>query len=209
MYKNKAYNLFIIIVGLTFIILSGCAAPGQKFIDINYYRTLDEAVTQQNRGQKIGVALFKDLRSGMGEGYVGYRVLNDKIRETFMVNGLDLGSSLQKAFLSYYEKNGFEAVPIAAWDVSPQGVRDAPEEFKQIIAGNINEFECRAEKKGVITEMVLDINITVYAGAPGGNILNAIPVSLKLERTEISFTPQKLEHFINLAVEDVMKKIQN
>jgi len=36
--------------------------------------------------------------------------------------------------------------------------------------------------------------------------LKTIPVSLTLERTEMTFTPEKLEHFVNQSMEEVIQK---
>jgi len=36
--------------------------------------------------------------------------------------------------------------------------------------------------------------------------LRTIPVALTLERTEITFTPQKLEQFVNQSLEEVIQK---
>lgn len=197
---------FVFLAGLIFLIIAGCATPGQKFIDIDYYRSHDASETDPNKGRKIGIATFKDSRTDAGEGYVGYRILNDNSRETYLVNGLDLGTSLQKAFLSYYKRHGFETAPIKPWEFSQEGAKKAINDFDLIIGGSINKFECQAKKKGFVTEMTLDIDITLYAGSADTNTRKKIPLALIVERTEVNFSLQKFEHFVNLAVEDMMNK---
>ena len=74
------------------------------------------------------------------------------------------------------------------------------------MAGKINKFECRAKKKGGRTDMTLDIDLTLYFGIAEKNTLKTIPVSLTLEKTEFTFTREKLEGFINQALEEVIQK---
>jgi hypothetical protein len=85
-------------------------------------------------------------------------------------------------------------------------VKAASSNFKQIMSGKINKFECRAEKKGGRTDMTLEIDLTLYLGIAEENTLKTIPVSLTLEKTEFTFTREKLEQFINQALEEVIQK---
>ncbi|NOX33774.1 MAG: hypothetical protein GXP56_08540 [Deltaproteobacteria bacterium] len=191
----------LIFLGFILVFFSGCATPGQKFIDITYLA--DHAGTQTGR---IGIAPFKDKRTGMGEGYIGYRTLLDNSQETYFVKGLDLAATLTKTIRTYFEKNGFETTAIDPWELTPDGVIKASGGFKQIVTGTINKFECRAEKKGATTDMVLDIDLTIYLGMADKNALKTIPVSLTLERTEFTFTREKLERFVNQALKEVIQK---
>lgn len=54
--------------------------------------------------------------------------------------------------------------------------------------------------------MTLDIDLTLYLGIADKNTLKTIPVSLTLEKTEFTFTREKLEQFINQALEEVIQK---
>nr|NJM02054.1 hypothetical protein [Desulfobacula sp.] len=194
--KKQGWVLFI------FLVLLGCATPGQKFIDISY--TADHEKTQTG---SMGLAPFKDNRADRNGGYVGYRVLMDRSQETYFVQGMNLADTLNKAVGDYFEQTGFEVIPMAPWELSPNGVKDSLGGLKQIVAGQINKFECRAKKKGATTDMVLDIDLTLFIGkAANGNELKTIPVSLTLERTEMTFTPGKLEHFVNQSMEEVIQK---
>jgi hypothetical protein len=188
-------------LGFILIFFWGCATPGQKFIDIDYFA--DHEKTQTGR---IGIAPFQDNRVKMGPGYIGYRVLNDSSRETYFVKGLNLADTLTGIVGRYFEKNGFETSPLDPWELTPDGVGEASRGFKQIVSGKINQFECRAKKKGAVTDMVLDIDLTLYLGIADKNTLKTIPVSLTLERTELTFTREKLQHFINQALEEILQK---
>ncbi|MCD4718782.1 MAG: hypothetical protein K8S13_02845 [Desulfobacula sp.] len=191
----------LIFLGFIFILFWGCATPGQKFIDITY---LADHEKKQTGG--IGIAPFQDNRTDMGEGYIGYRILLDNSQETYLVKGLNLADTLTRIIGIYFEKNGFTTTPIDPWDLTPDGVMKASKGFKHILAGTINRFECRAKKKGGVTDMILDIDLTLYLGITDKNVLKTIPVSFTLERTELVFTREKLEQFVNPALKEVIQK---
>jgi hypothetical protein len=182
------------------IIFSGCALPGHQFININYLGNHEKI-----HSGTIGVADFSDLRAGMGQGYVGYRVLLDKSQETYMVQGLNLADTLKTAVMHYYDQNGFTTTSIEPWDLTPDGVKKASKGFNKILTGKINKFECRAKKRGGRTDMILDINLILYLGI-ADNTLKTIPVSFILERTEFTFNQKKLEQFINQALGEIIQK---
>ncbi len=54
--------------------------------------------------------------------------------------------------------------------------------------------------------MVLDIDLTIFLGIADKNALKTIPVSLTIERTELTFSPEKLEQFVNQALKEVIQK---
>jgi hypothetical protein len=195
--KKSSFFLYTII----FLILSGCATPGQKFIDISYL-----AEHEASMSGTIGISTFKDLRKDAGDGYIGYRILMDNSQETYFVNGMNLGQTLSDTVLSYTTKKGFATSKIDEWEASPDGVAAAIKGFNQIIGGSINTFECRAIKKGAITDMILVIDLTLYTGIPDKNTLKTIPVTFSLERTEFTFTKEKLQQFVNESIEDVIQK---
>lgn len=191
----------LIFFGIIVILLGGCATAGQKFIEISYLT--DHKKTQTGL---IGITAFQDKRPDMGDGYIGYRILLDNSQETYLVKGLNLADTMTRIVGVYFEKNGFETTPVDRWKLTPNGALVASKGYKQIITGKINQFECRAEKKGATTDMVLNIDLTLYLGISDINALKTIPVSLTLERTELTFTPEKLEHFINQALAEVIQK---
>ncbi|MCK5163432.1 MAG: hypothetical protein KAQ72_06930 [Desulfobacula sp.] len=191
----------LILLGFILILFWGCATPGQKFIDITYL-----AHHEKTQKGEIGITPFQDKRSDMGQGYIGYRVLLDNSQETYLVKGLNLADTLTRIIKIYFEKNGFSTTPVDPWELTPDGVVKASKGFKQIVAGTINRFECRAKKKGGTTDMILDIDLTLYLGIADKNALKTIPVCLTLERTELIFTREKLEQFVNQALEEVIQK---
>ncbi len=197
-YMKKQIIILLISV---MMMLGGCATSGQQFIDIKY-----SGSHEKSKIGKIGVAPFSDMRTGMGEGYLGYRILLDKSQETYMVKGMDLAGALKKAVMDYYNQNGFTAASIRPWNLSPEDIEVSSEDCKQIVAGTINQFECRAWKKGGWTEMMLDIDLTLYIGLADSNTLKTIPVSFTMEKTEFTFNREKLELFINQALEEVIQK---
>jgi hypothetical protein len=184
-----------------FMLLISCATPGQKYIDIAFQGDTSAAKTGT-----IGIAPFMDKRSDMDPGYVGYRILMDNSQETYFVNGMNLSETLKRTVTDYFSDMGYTVSPIDPWDAHPAGVKQAPQEFQQVLSGQINQFECRARKKGPATEMVLDIDLTFYLGIIETSAVKTIPVSLTLERTELSFSLEKLEQFINQSLAEVMKK---
>lgn len=191
----------LILTGFILIFLLGCATPGQKFIDITYL-----AHHEKTHEGLIGIAPFQDTRQDMGEGYIGYRILMDKSQETYLVKGLNLADTITKTIKIYFEKNGFKTRPVDPWDLTTDGVIKASRGFNQIVTGKINRFECRARKKGATTDMILDIDLTIYLGIADKNALKTIPISLTLERTEFTFSTEKLERFVNQAMEEVIQK---
>jgi hypothetical protein len=55
--------------------------------------------------------------------------------------------------------------------------------------------------------MVLEMDLTLFVGKKSETSeLRTIPVSLTLERTEMTFTPEKLELFVNQSIEEVIQK---
>ncbi len=182
--------------------LLGCATPGQKFINISY-----KADHEKTETGTVGIAPFKDKRADRDGGYVGYRLLMDNSQETFFVQGMNLADTLKKTIQDYYEKIGYTVTPITPWELSPNGVMNSGTGFKQIIAGQINKFECRAKKKGGPTEMIFEIDLTLFIGKKSNSSeFKTIPVNLTLERTELTFTPEKLEAFVNQSMEEVIQK---
>jgi len=189
---------------LSFLLVSslgGCAVPGPKFVDLAYVK--HHSPTQTGR---VGISQFKDNRQNTEKGYVGQRILNDKSQETYRVRGQNLSAALTELTRVYLEKTGFAVTPIPPWPLSLEGMAQAPEGFIHILSADINTFECRAQKKGVYTNMVLEMNLTFYLGDTPSKKLSTIPVSLSLERTEMTFTEDKLEQFINQAFEEIVEK---
>ncbi len=86
------------------------------------------------------------------------------------------------------------------------GVASAINGFDQILGGSINKFECRAIKKGATTDMTLVIDLTFYTGISDKNTLKTIPVTFSLERTEFTFSKEKLQQFVNESLEEVIQK---
>ena len=195
----KKYDLILLaVMGLFFW---GCATPGQKFIDITSIGD-----HEQTQSGTMGLAPFQDRRVPMGQGYVGFRMLMDNSQETYFVKGLNLSDALTQTIGIYLEKKGFTPVLIDSWKPTVADLETASKGFEQILTGQINLFECRAQKKGPATDMVLDIDLTFYLGRTQPHALKTIPVSLTLERTEFTFTREKMEKFVNQALEDVIEK---
>ena len=189
---------------LSFILLSslgGCTVSGPKFIDLAYEK--HHSPTQTGR---VGISQLEDNRQDTEKGYVGSRLLNNKSQETYRVRGQNLSTTLTEMTRVYLEKTGFTATSIPPWPLSLEGMAQAPDGFVHILSADINTFECRAQKKGVYTKMVLEIDLTFYLGDIQAKKLSTIPVSLTLERTEMTFTQDKLEQFINQAFEEIVEK---
>ena len=186
---------------LIFLILLGCATPGQKFININYL-----AEHEPSKSGTIGISTFKDLRKDVDGGYIGYRTLTDNSQETYFVNGMDLGQTLSDNVSSYCTKKGFTTSKTDDWQWTTDGVSAAINGFDQIIGGSINKFECRAKKNGVTTDMTLVIELTLYTGITDKSTLKTIPITFTLKRTEFTFSKEKLEQFVNQSVQEVIQK---
>ncbi len=185
---------------IVFLIVSGCTAPGPKFVDIQYTGDTETAMSG-----KVGIAGFTDKRDRMGEGAVGKRALHGDREETFFVQGMDLAGSVTRAFKTCLEKSGFDCREISAWEHSPQGVKQAGKGFEYIIGGDINKFECFAEKKAG-TVFTIDIDIVVYLGSNREDMFKRIPVALTIERRALKFSKEKLETFFNEALSEVIAK---
>lgn len=191
----------LVALSLLAAVLSGCSAPGQKFINIHY---LGHPETIES--QTIGLASFLDKRKDVEPGYVGYRSLMGDDRQTYYVFGKNLSKSLTHITKKYLEKKGMDVLIMEPWEPSIQGIEESGAETKQILTAAINRFECKAEKTGVATHMVLDIGLSFYLGQTGKVRLKTIPISLTLERTEIGFTPEKLEQFVSQSMTEVLEK---
>ena len=191
----------LIILGVILFLFGGCATPGKQFIDIRYMSDHEKTQTGMT-----GLAVFTDKRPENEEGYVGYRTLMDDSRETYFVKGESLSDALTRVTGVYLEKNGFEITSVEPWEKSVEGMKKVSIGLKQVLSADINRFECRANKKGMTTKMTLDIGLIFYLGMPDNNSLKRIPVSLKLERTDIVFSEKKLEKFVNESMEEVIQK---
>ncbi len=185
---------------ILFLSLSGCASPGPKFIDLAYVK--HHSPTQTGR---IGLTQFTDKRQKQ-RGYVGRRILTDKSQETYLVRGMNLSATLTELTRVYLEKTGFVVTPIPPWSPTLSGMDQAPEGLAHILSADINILECRAQKNGALTRMVLEMDFTFYLGNIQSKELTTIPVSLTLERMELTFTQDKLENFINQAFEEILEK---
>ncbi|MCP4024175.1 MAG: hypothetical protein GY729_20205 [Desulfobacteraceae bacterium] len=194
-------NLCLILGCLIFCFTIGCATPGQKLIDLNY-----SGAQESSLSGKVGITLLTDKRKDIQKGYVGYRVLNDKSRETFFVRDLDLPKVLTVITALYLDSHGFTTQTIDKWERSPDGVSKTRKDLAYVIDGDINTFECKAVKSGTITKMTLKIDLTLFVGNKKTGALKTIPVALNLERTELSFSEKKLETFINTALHDLLIK---
>jgi hypothetical protein len=197
--KTLLKNFFLSFI--LFSLIGGCTSPGPKFVDLAYVKHFSPTQTG-----KVGISQFKDNRKNTEKSYVGQRILNNKYQETYRVRGQNLSTALTELTRVYLEKTGFAVIPIPPWPLSLDGMAQAPEGFVHILSADINTFECRAQKKGVYTKMVLEIDLTFYLGDTPSKKLSTIPVSLALERTEMTFTEDKLEQFINQAFEEIVEK---
>lgn len=184
------------------IFLSGCAAPGPKYLNLSY----STAHPVTDREQAVGLSRFKDKRTGTTKGYVGYRELLGGHREIFAVTGQDLSAAMTRVLRTFLEQKGFSVVLVPAFPATARGVSDMPEAFTHVFAADINQFACQAEKKGAATHMTLIIDLTFYQGSPDKGSITTIPITLTLERTELVFSRKKLETFVNDALEEMLAK---
>ncbi len=183
-------------------ILSGCASPGPKYLNLAY----PSIHPAGERKQSAGLSRFTDKRADTPKGYVGYRQLLGGKEEIFVVTGQDLSAALTRVTRSFLEHKGFSVTLVPAWPATPRGVSQMPEKFHRVVAADINQFVCRAEKNAATTRMTLVIDLTFYLGSPDKNQITTIPVALTLERTELVFSRKKLETFINDAMQEILVK---
>lgn len=191
------FTVFMILAALA----GGCATSGPKYIDLAY-----TGQPEKNRSGTLGISRFSDMRPDQTRGGIGYRVLNDKSREVFLVQGLDLAGTLTDLTQVYLEKKGFAVMTVPAWSPTLEGLAQAGSDKDRLLTANINRFDCRAVKKGAITEMTLEIDLTIFLAAPGKGSLTTIPVALALERTDVNFTRKKVESFFNDTLAEVLEK---
>jgi len=181
--------------------VSGCTSGGPRYVDLYYTGEIGGL-----QSGKVGISAFSDLRSGAGAGYVGTRYLGKSGKETFIAYGGDLGQSVTGICKSYLQDSGFDCTSIPRWEHTPEGVRDAGGRFDFIVGGEIRTLECFAMKKIGFTSIILDIDLVLHVGDPQRDELKTTPVKLKMERTEITFSEEKLQKFLN---ESLLEIIQN
>jgi hypothetical protein len=198
--KNFAGSL----VSLAFflVVLSGCASPGPKYLNLSY----STAHPVTDRQQTVGLSRFNDKRTGTTKGSVGYRQLPGDHREIFVVTGQDLSAAMTRVLRTFLEQRGFSVVLVPAFPATPGGVSDMPGAFAHVFAADINQFACRADKTGATTHMTLIIDLTFYQGSPDNRSITTIPIALTLDRTELVFSRKKLETFVNDAIEEIFAK---
>lgn len=181
--------------------LSGCASGGAKYLDLHYTGESDVS-----RSGKIGISTFGDKRPGIEPGYVGTRYINRSKKEIFYAIGDDVASSVTGICRSYLQDLGFDCTPTAPWEYSPEGVRGSKHGFDYLVGGEIKKLDCFAIKKVGFTSLILDIDMVIYLGTRAKSELKKVPVLLKLERNEITFSKEKLQKFMN---ESLLEVIQN
>lgn len=183
---------------MLFSLMAGCAASGPKYIDLAY-----EGAPKASAQGTLGISMFTDKRADITRGQIGHRVLNDKSKEVFLVQGLDLSRTLTNLTQTYLEKKGFTVSPVPVWTPDLEGLAASGATTDYILTGHINKFDCRAKKNGALTEMILEIDLTLFLGSTADNKLTTIPVALSLERTDIRFTREKVEGFFNQTLAEV------
>ncbi len=191
----------LIISAVLLVFLFACATAGQKYIHVDYTGNVS-----QTGNSTIGISAFKDNRKNLSPGYIGTRVLLDNSQETYFVNGMDLARTLTQTTSSFIEKKGYSTQEINAWELTPDGVSNADKGLSHLLTGTIDTFECKAKKRGGHTSMNLDINLTLYLGVSDQNRLKTIPVAFSLEKTEMTFTREKLEKFVNDSISEILEK---
>ena len=189
----------IIMLSLLFIL--SCATAGQKYVQIDYSGTPENTASGN-----IAISPIIDNRTPSVKGQIGYRILLDNSQETYLVQGLDLGKALTDAAEQYLGQSGYQVNRVKDWELSPDNISDMEPPFSRLVAGQVNQFECRAKKKGGHTTMVLDIDMTIYIGNPKAGTLKTTPVAFSLEKTVFTFSTQKLETFINESLVEIFEK---
>jgi hypothetical protein len=182
------------------ICFSGCAAPGPKLITLSYTGTPEKAAPAT-----LALARFTDKRQDTAKGALGFRILNDKSRQVFLVQGLDLATTLTNQTQTYLEKKGIFVRPAPRWSPDPGGLAAAQTDADRLLTADINTFTLFAEKKGAVTQMVLKVDITFFMGKKTEKQLTTIPATLSLERTEVNFTVEKVETFFNQALAEILE----
>ncbi|MCG8616938.1 MAG: hypothetical protein MI802_12025 [Desulfobacterales bacterium] len=191
----------LLLFSLVILLLCGCASSGPKYIDLVY-----SGYPEAGSSGTMGISRFTDNRTDRARGTIGHRVLNDKSKEVFLVQGLDLAGRLTDQTQSYLEKKGFHITPVPAWTPTLDGLSAVETDKARLLTGRINKFYCNAAKKGALTEMTLTIDLTLYWAQPAEKKLTTIPVALTLDRTDVNFTRKKVEAFFNDALADVFDK---
>ncbi len=158
---------FRILFGPLFIVLltlMACATAGQKYIDITHNRAPDKnkpVKIDVSTGLSIGISSFTDNRADVMDGYIGNRILLDNSQETYFVRGMDLGLALTQSASAYLENKGYTTTAIKTWELTPDGVTKESEKLAYLVTGTINRFECRAKKKGAVTDIAFHYICTV------------------------------------------------
>ena len=196
---KKILSITIILISM---VLSGCATGGTKLVNLYYTGTSDT-----HRSGKIGISPFVDQRGDTegGSGYVGTRYIGKRTKEIFSANGSNVASSVTGICLAYLQDIGFNCTSVASWEHSPDGVMDSGRGFTYLVGGEIKKFDCFAVKKIGFTSMTLEISMVIYLGDTGKKELKRIPIELKLERQEITFSKAKLEKFLNESLAEMIK----
>jgi len=200
----KNYNTSALILTATILfsaVFSSCAVPGPKYIDIAY---TGNPVTVSRA--TLGIARFTDARTEQAKGGLGHRLLNDKSKEIYLVRGLDLASTLTDVTQSFLEQKGLKVKQAKAWTPTLKGLAQSGAKTDYLLTAQINTFECKAIKKGAVTEMHLEIDIRFFMASPPEQSLTTIPVNLTLTRTDINFTRAKLETFFNETLAEALAK---
>jgi len=190
------YALVILTLAAT-----GCVAGGPKYVDLTYVGKSDGL-----QSGKVGISSFKDTRPDTEAAYVGTRYLGKSSKETYYVYGDDLALSVTGICKSYLQDAGFSITSIPDWEYTPEGVLEAGPRFDFIVGGEIRKLDCFAMKKIGFTSMSLDIDMVIYVGTPGKGELKSTPFKLKLERTEITFSEEKLQQFLNDSLLEIIQK---
>jgi len=184
-----------------FICFSACAKPGAYFVELKY---LGDPSPRSAGRVRVGLQGIEDRRGVEVKDFLGSRAVGSGREELFLTRSTTVADAVTAAYRSFLEKKGFQVESVSGWDLTPEGMGKVKEGQTYLVGGSVEFLRCDAVKRLGRTDLTLEVRLSTAIGNPAEGRVKTVPIAVKLERTELTFDPEKLEGFINETLTDAI-----
>ena len=198
----KQTVLFLLVGGIPLWIMGCAVRPVPYPVHLRYPAELITAPLSPVISETIGLQAFENIsaeHSMLGRRETGWGT------EFYESRPNPIADAFTEAAENFLRHKGYALRSISGWDYTPESLPRVGEGLDTVVAGKIRDLFCKAEKKFARTTMVLEADIVFIIGDVKLMKVTTRPVKIRLERTEISFDAQKLEHFMNDTLADLLQ----
>jgi hypothetical protein len=168
-------------------------------INFRYQDAKQNLSLDQNIGLTIAVAPFSDSRRG--RQYIGHHMSARNISSYFRSEPFPLEKAIREFFFDGLSNSGIQPIFVPRWDGKRETLKDL--ETDSILRINIRRFWVEAVTVGRRTRVKTSFYFGIILGVKKENRVFTQNVYIGKERLDDKFTPERLEHFINLTLSNV------